>query len=292
MKSDFKQPRHYVFRALVATVSAYLVLFAAEATLWRLEPRTYLELYHGIYEAKEGRVVLKPGYEGRFELGGRSVETRVNSHGHRGREPEPNPGRRILMVGDSFAFGALLDDSETIAARMEVMEPGLEVANLGVIGYNLPQQLMALRDCTLPARQVVYLFFYNDFEPPLPEVTMVNGRVVTKRRPDGTASSDQEMRAASEWQARKEREPHPFVWSSVAHLSRLNVAARNAIHRLSGPQAPVDWWPLEKDQTHMVSRSVRHTLDIRDLAAQRQMAFLTAIAPGLAEVKEGRHSRK
>src|SRR5882724_6225425 len=198
MKKDSSKLKHYVVRLVIASASIYIALFLAEFVLWRMEPKGYRDLYRDLYSVKNGNAVLKPGYHGRFDLGGAPVETRVNSYGYRGHEPSPNPKSRVLLLGDSYAFGALLDQKETIDARMEEKEPGLEVDNLGVIGYNLPQQLIPLRDWTLPANQVVYLFFYNDFEPPLPELTIVNGYLVPRRRPNGSLISDEEMRAASE----------------------------------------------------------------------------------------------
>src|SRR5205085_7480290 len=42
-------------------------------------------------------------------------------------------------------------------------------------------------------------------------------------------------------------------------------------------------------QTRMVPRSLAYTLEMRDLAVRRNMKFQIAIAPGLQEVKDGKH---
>src|SRR6185369_16422529 len=191
MKTGSNKLKYYGVRLGIVFVSAYLALFLAEIILWRMEPKTYSEMYHDLYIVKDGRAVLSPGYNSRFDRGGVPVETRVNSYGYRGHEPNPNPKSRVLLLGDSFTFGALLDQKETIDARMEEKETGLEVDNLGVMGYDLPDQLYSLREWTLPANQVVYLFYYNDFGTPV-EQTIVDGYAVPRRRNDGTQLSDDE----------------------------------------------------------------------------------------------------
>src|SRR5258708_18598555 len=257
MKIDSSKLKYYVVRLAVVVLSVYIALFLAEFILWRMEPRPYRDLYHDLYDVKDGNAVLKPGYHGRFDYGGASVETRVNSYGYRGHEPNPNPKSRVLLLGDSFAFGALLDQKETIDARMEEKEPGLEVDNLGVIGYNLPQQSAPLRDWKLPANQVVYLFFYNDFEPPLPELMTVNGYPILQRRPDGTLISDEEARKASERVAKRVHDTHHFSLFQAIYLPRVRHLVRVAYTRFRNRNSsvPINWWPTEKDQARMVPRN-------------------------------------
>jgi len=78
------------------------------------------------------------------------VEVNTNSEGMRGiREygiDKPAGMMRILLLGDSFAFGWGVKDNETFAARLEEMDPKLEVLNLGVAGYGLDQILLSFRE--------------------------------------------------------------------------------------------------------------------------------------------------
>ena len=266
--------KYYAARLGVVFVSVYIALFLAEIVLWRMEPKHSLyEMYTDMYAIKGGRVVLKPGYYKRVDESDRQVETRINSYGYRGQEPSPNPKSRVLLLGDSFAFGALLDQKETIGARIEEKETGLEVDNLGVNGYNLPEQLVPLREWTLPANQVVYLFYLNDFEVP---------RQLTDVK---------EMGAVGEGMAGLGTETHAFKLLSSIRLPRLRRVVTNTYMRFRNrhSSAPVNWWPHEKDQKVLVPRSLKYTLEMRDVAAGRNMGFQVAIAPSLEEVRDGRH---
>jgi len=69
---------------------------------------------------------------------------RTNSRGARSREIgyERTAGlRRILVLGDSFAWGHGVEDDETFASRLERLLPRTEVVNLGVSAYGLPQEI-------------------------------------------------------------------------------------------------------------------------------------------------------
>jgi hypothetical protein len=59
---------------------------------------------------------------------------------------EPAAGRtRVVAVGDSFTFGLEVGPQETWSADLERARPELEVANLGVCGYDLLQSLQRWR---------------------------------------------------------------------------------------------------------------------------------------------------
>ena len=77
----------------------------------------------------------------RLRIGG-WPETTINRAGYRGREyPHARtPGKhRVLMLGDSLAFGYGVGDDETSSRQMERLEPTLEVINLAVQGYGTDQ---------------------------------------------------------------------------------------------------------------------------------------------------------
>lgn len=95
---------------------------------------------------------LRPGAVAQQELGGHVTEVRVNALGLRGPEasPRPIPGRpRILLLGDSFAFGFGVAEGETVRDRLEsaLAARGFaaEVLSAGVPGWSLDQQLVYLR---------------------------------------------------------------------------------------------------------------------------------------------------
>jgi len=108
---------------------------------------------------------LRRGFRHAAEAGTISV----NEQGYRGREygPVRAPGTvRILMLGDSIAFGPGVDDTETFSHLLDSPAEGREVVNLAVMGYGTDQQLLKLqREGLAFAPDVVVLHFclQNDF---------------------------------------------------------------------------------------------------------------------------------
>jgi lysophospholipase L1-like esterase len=117
------------------------------------------------------RFELRPGGVARAE-----VEYRVNELGLRGPETtiEKPPGvRRIAVLGDSIAFGYWVSDGQGFARQLETLltdrpsaDGRVEVLNFGVPGYNLEQEIEALREKALAFSPdlVVVLFCLNDLE--------------------------------------------------------------------------------------------------------------------------------
>jgi lysophospholipase L1-like esterase len=125
------------------------------------------------------------------------VRISVNRDGHRGRAVEgarKSGVRRILMLGDSVAFGVGVGDDQTFSARMDRPGAGLEVVNLGVPGYGPAQQLLLLRTRGLayrPDTVVVHFCLANDFadavlsealydQHPAPYLTIESGGLKVK----------------------------------------------------------------------------------------------------------------
>jgi hypothetical protein len=95
------------------------------------------------------------------------VEVSINTHGLRD-DPHPVarvPGvRRMLLLGDSFAFGYGVAHPEAIGERLERRLPGWEVLSAGVSGYGTDQALLWYRQELRRFRPdlVVLLFHPND----------------------------------------------------------------------------------------------------------------------------------
>jgi hypothetical protein len=74
----------------------------------------------------------------------------TNSKGIRGRtecEYQRTPGKqRIVVLGDSFTFGAEVADDQTFSHFLESTLPNTEVLNLGVQGYGHDQMLLYLKE--------------------------------------------------------------------------------------------------------------------------------------------------
>jgi hypothetical protein len=114
-----------------------------------------------------------------------------NSRGVRGtREhaiPKPPGTTRVLVFGDSFAFGEEVGDDDTFAVGIERRLPGTEVVNLGVHGYAHDQMLLRLREDAAAYEPDVVLLAYaswDDERNPLafrdyakPHFELVDGRL-------------------------------------------------------------------------------------------------------------------
>lgn len=94
----------------------------------------------------------------------------INSLGVRGPEltyAPPRGVRRVLVLGDSFAFGLRLGDDSTLAAQLgRRLGSGYEVVNLGVAGYSTDQELILFEELgrRLHPSLVLLLMCDNDFE--------------------------------------------------------------------------------------------------------------------------------
>jgi lysophospholipase L1-like esterase len=116
------------------------------------------------------RYGLRPGAEAEID----GLRFRVSSRGSRGPEvasPKPAGERRLLCLGDSFAFGLWCDQEETLAARLveharareAELESGLvwRALDLGVPGYHLGQTLRAFEQEGLALEPDLVLLYFN-----------------------------------------------------------------------------------------------------------------------------------
>jgi hypothetical protein len=121
------------------------------------------------------------------------VTIRQNQWGFRGGSLDKAKGQRqrVLVLGDSFTYGVGVEDDETFSARLEQLEPGLEVINTGANGYGTGQELLLLRDEGLAFAPdiVVLAFFWNDIrnnvERPVLRFSLHDGQLVYPARRDG-----------------------------------------------------------------------------------------------------------
>jgi hypothetical protein len=75
------------------------------------------------------------------------VAITINSAGFRGPRDWPAGAKskpRVLVLGDSFAFGWGVDDERCFSAVLQQREPGWDVFNAGVSGYGTDQEEVLL----------------------------------------------------------------------------------------------------------------------------------------------------
>jgi hypothetical protein len=167
-----------LFRALFVVPGAlaglYVALFLADVghqARW-IKSAEVTERYGGIpglYTLDPSLGYMPtPGFSGEYPEvldghEGRPRKISINSRGH--REPEPTPGQAVdtLLVGDSFTFGALVDQDDVVSHQATRLS-GRHFYGAGCGGYDAKQVLTGLRKALKIVRpsRVVYLFYEND----------------------------------------------------------------------------------------------------------------------------------
>jgi len=242
---------------------------------------------------------MAAGWRGLLRDGVLSVPSSTNSHGHRDGEPEAmDAPRRVLLLGDSFAFGFSLADDETVDRQIERLSGGrVDVYDAGVVGYGAPGVLETFRRCDFGFTDALYLFFQNDLQDDqlLPDggFAFAGGTLLPRLRPDGTRYRPEEYPA--------------FLRDRLAMLApptrgeRLRALAtlaplRERIERVAGrlTESLVRREPRDEDllegaratyRPENVARALAYTDAMQALARERGLRFAVAVAPSRAEAR-------
>src|SRR6266496_2467787 len=105
----------------------------------------------------------------------------LNASGYRGRElPLPKPGNRtrVVVLGDSIAFGWGVSDEQAFPHLLTARNNGIEAVNLGVGGYGPGQELLVLLHEGLPQDPdvvVLAVCLRNDFVDAVLPVELYDG---------------------------------------------------------------------------------------------------------------------
>ncbi len=152
-------------RLLILAVSFVLALLAAECVCRVLPGAKSADFFEVTpwLKADFYRLAEKVGYEIIP-----SVSEQVNSLGMRGAErpaTKPKGGFRVLVLGDSVAYGVGVGPNDTFSAKLEALLKGkasgryVDVLNAGVSGYNTLQELEVLEK-RLPLEPDVVVLSY------------------------------------------------------------------------------------------------------------------------------------
>src|SRR3989344_1702591 len=90
--------------------------------------------------SSEGHHYMKSDYSGRFKCITFDTIVKTNSYGFRDNEFNITENG-IILLGDSITFGHGVEQDETFAQILEndLSSKGIEVYNLGVVGYGLKE---------------------------------------------------------------------------------------------------------------------------------------------------------
>ena len=144
----------YLGNILLVVISLLIAAALGEIFLRLLKPQIFDVHPQGMYVADEALgYALKPGFEGVIERSEFRAPFTVDDTGLRGAGPRPRADNsfRILVLGDSQAFGFGVLDNETFSAQLEEILAAryrnleVQVLNGGVPGYGTADQLAFLR---------------------------------------------------------------------------------------------------------------------------------------------------
>lgn len=163
-------------------LAGFGILFALAlgevAVRWLVRPGPVSDL-RGLHEVRPDRgwlYGLRPGAEGRVSETGDALY-RINADGFRGprhARPRPDAVSRVVVLGDSVAFGYGVEEAAAFPRVLEqqladrVPSRRIEVVNLGVGGYNPWNEAQLLADVGLGYQPDLVLaqFCINDLNDP------------------------------------------------------------------------------------------------------------------------------
>jgi hypothetical protein len=99
----------------------------------------------------------------------RLVTLTTNGQGERITVPAITSNHKVIIAGDSVAFGTMVDDSETISSRLQALDPARQYINVGVNGANALDITCALNKAAQRYKgqieELIYVYCENDFKP-------------------------------------------------------------------------------------------------------------------------------
>jgi len=107
----------------------------------------------------------------------RRIAIHANAEGFRSARDFAGDDARphVVVLGDSMVFGSGVEEGERFTERLEAMEPGWRVDNMGMVAYGTDLMLRALETVpvTPPPDVVVFAIFSHDVYRVMPEATGV-----------------------------------------------------------------------------------------------------------------------
>jgi hypothetical protein len=210
--------------------------------------------------------------------GGRAT---LNARGYRGRVlslPKPPDVTRVVVLGDSIAFGYGVADEEAFPYLLDARPNGLEAANLGMEGYGPGQELLVLdREGLAQQPDVVVLTvcLRNDFVDAVLPVALYDG--VTPR-PRFRLVGEQLL--LDESAMPRGRAARAVRWlGDQSHLfNRLSAI----VPRPEQPEDP--GWRVRKqdvlrDEDYALRLTLALVMEMRERCREKGVAFLVATFP-------------
>jgi hypothetical protein len=269
--------RESLLRLEVSAVAVYLALLLGELLIggWREIPsKNPMGSLRGLLiEDAMTEFRNAPHFRGVFDDGLVQAEIRTNSLGDRDDEPRPedNDGCRVLLLGDSFAFGWGLTREQTIERQLEQLSDGrVDAYNLGVIAYNTQKVLARFEEARWwRGKAVLYLFFNNDLvNTELDSMVIRDGFLVNRLDQTSVVYYTMEI---------------PVTRARLTSLFGLRTL-RDYMKVLRDHERALAVWP-ELYSPATIADAVSKTREIERLAGSRGAKFLVVILPTRGETE-------
>jgi hypothetical protein len=276
---------HYA-RVLLALGATYVSALAVEllvmpsAMPWGL---VNASLQGMVRPARWGGFELTPGWRGRYEDGVRGADVEINALGDRDDYPsvrDVTADERVLLLGDSFAFGWGLDKQDTVEAQIERESRGRASAyNMGVGGYGPADALEHYRErASFPATHTFFLLYGNDLRVDncAPAVhTAVGGVVVPRSREDGAAYTADEV----ERKLAAALEEDGTLWLQQIKRALALSQLRSRLLRVVRNDFPLATGPLEEYTPECAVAAAAFLDEMREVARARGQSFSVVVVP-------------
>jgi hypothetical protein len=217
---------------------------------------------------------LRPGFRGLYA----GVPISINSQGFRGRElsvEDDASALRIVVVGDSIAFGQGVSEQETLSEQLgdrlrRKLSVPVEAVNLGVPGYDTCQEHLRFERYGLPLRPraVLLVYYENDTDPPVFQVS--EGTVIS---PDVRTGFLHDLAAI----ARRHSAAYNFVWTRWQVLRRPALSV-DAYQKLLAEKFDEDNPRWQRSKTCLA--------DLVSLAREHSMKIVVIPFPVLSGLQE------
>jgi len=204
-----------------------------------------------------------------------------NAGGYRGREltlPKAGDRTRVVVLGDSIAFGLGVADEQTFTHLLDARDNGIEAENLAVQGYGPDQELLVLlRRGLRDDPDVVVLAFClaNDFADAVLPTSLYDGRTP---KPRFRLVGDRLVLDNANLHQSAPQRVHQWL-SDSSHL--FNRAA--ALGPRREPPLSVEWHARKRealgDEGYALRLNLALVRRMNVLCQERGIAFLVATFP-------------
>jgi hypothetical protein len=226
-------------------------------------------------------------------MGGGRVS--LNAHGYRGQEltlPKTGDRTRVVVLGDSVAFGFGVSDEQTFPHLLDVRDNGIEAGNLGVAGYGPGQELLVLLREGLgqdPDVVVLAVCLRNDFVDAVLPVELYGGITPRPRFRlvgDRLVLDDGAVRRSAAGRAAQWLSDYSHVFNRLSTL----VPRREASSERSWRQRKQE---VLRDEDYAYRLTFALVMEMERACRRHGIAFLVATFPnGLTyEMSPGLHER-